>query len=440
MKKHYLFLPLIITFFLAFPAIAQKALLQSGPMLGYSDMFESMLWVQTNNAAKVQFAYWAKNNPAQKFLTETHTTQKQDAFTAHLIADQVLPGNVYEYELLINDQPVKLDYPTTFQTQTLWQWRTEPPAFKVATGSCSYVNEPDYDRPGTPYGADYQLFTSIHQQRPDLMLWLGDNTYLREPDWYTRTGFLHRYTHTRSLPELQPLLASTHHYAIWDDHDYGPNDSDGSFIHKDMARDIFALFWGNPSYGLPGKGGITSQFRWADVDFFLLDNRYFRTSNNLKAGEKTLLGDAQFDWLINALATSDATFKIVAIGGQVLTTYTGNETYVNICPEERTRLLRRIDEEGIKNIVFLTGDRHHTELSKVVNKSGNSVYDLTVSPLTSGVHQTSEANLLRVEETLVTTRNFGILEFDGPRKGRSMTMRIFDSNGKELWSRKITAE
>ena len=272
------------------------------------------------------------------------------------------------------------------------------------------------------------------------MLWLGDNTYLREPDWYTRTGFLHRYTHTRSLPELQPLLASTHHYAIWDDHDYGPNDSDGSFIHKDMARDIFALFWGNPSYGLPGKGGITSQFRWADVDFFLLDNRYFRTSNNLKAGEKTLLGDAQFDWLINALATSDATFKIVAIGGQVLTTYTGNETYVNICPEERTRLLRRIDEEGIKNIVFLTGDRHHTELSKVVNKSGNSVYDLTVSPLTSGVHQTSEANLLRVEETLVTTRNFGILEFDGPRKGRSMTMRIFDSNGKELWSRKITAE
>lgn len=440
MKKHYLFLTLIISLLVVAQAFPQKSLLQSGPMLGYSDMFESMLWVQTNAAAKVQFAYWQKGNPAQRFFSEQKNTEKKDGYTAHLIADQVLPGNVYEYELLINDQPVKLSYPTTFQTQTLWQWRTEPPAFKVATGSCSYVNEPAYDRPGTPYGADYQIFTAIHQQRPDLMLWLGDNIYFREPDWYTRTGFLHRYTHTRSLPELQPLLASTHHYAIWDDHDYGPNDSDGSFVHKDMATEMFQLFWGNPSYGLPGQGGITGQFRWADVDFFLVDNRYFRTSNNLKTGERTLLGEAQFNWLINALASSDATFKIVAIGGQVLTTYVGNETYVSICPQERTRLLKRIEEEGIKNVVFLTGDRHHTELSKVVNKSGNSVYDFTVSPLTSGVHQTDESNLLRVEGTLVTERNFGILEFDGPRKQRTLTMRILNSNGKELWARKVTAE
>jgi alkaline phosphatase D len=435
------FISLTLSFLLISQFIfAQKSLLQSGPMLGYSDMFETMLWVQTKSEAQVQIAYWPKENPAQKFFTESKTTAKKDGFTAHLVADEVQPGNVYEYALSINGQPVKFDYPTTFQTQTLWQWRTDPPAFKMAVGSCSYVNEPEFDRPGTPYGADYQIFTSIHQKRPDAMLWLGDNTYLREVDWFTRTGFLHRYTHTRSLQELQPLLASTHHYAIWDDHDYGPNDSDGSFVHKDMATEIFKLFWANPSFGLPGQGGITGYFQWADVDFFLLDNRYFRTPNKRKTGDRVLLGKVQLEWLIDALAASNAPFKMVAIGGQVLTTYAGHETYVNLCPEERTYLLRRIDEEGIKNVIFLTGDRHHSEFSKLVTKNGITIYDWTVSPLTSGVHQTDEKNLLREEGSLFMQRNFGMLEFSGPRTQRSLTMRIFDVSGKELWTRTVQSE
>jgi len=440
MKRSYLLLTLLLPAFFSFQAFSQKELLQSGPMLGYTDMFESMLWVQTKSPAQVQFVYWVKGSPVQKFFTETATTQKHDGFTAHLIAGEVQPGNVYEYELRINGQPVKLAYPTTFQTQPLWAWRTEPPTFKVAVGSCAYINEEQFDRPGTPYGGDYQVFNAIYAQHPDLMVWLGDNVYLREPDWFTRTGFIHRYTHGRSLPELQPLLASTHHYAIWDDHDYGPNDSDGSFIHKDMASDVFQKFWANPVAGLSGQGGITSYFQWADVDFFLMDDRYFRTPNKRKAGGCQYFGKAQLDWLIDALTFSNATFKMVAVGGQVLTSFANFETYINLCPEERAYLLRRIEEEGIKNVVFLTGDRHHTELSKLVNANGNSIYDFTVSPLTAGTHQTDEVNLLRVDGTLVTQKNFGTMEFSGPRKQRTLTLRIFDSNGAELWSKVIQAE
>lgn len=422
------------------PAVSQKSLLQAGPMLGYSDMLETMLWAQTNAPANVQVVYWPKDKPAERHQTAVVSTQKSDGYTAHLIADEVKPGTVYEYELQINGQAAKFDYPTTFQTQALWQYRTDPPPFKVALGSCAYVNETEYDRPGKPYGGDYQIFTAIHQQRPDVMLWLGDNTYLREPDWYTRTGFLHRYTHSRSIPELQALLASTHHYAIWDDHDYGPNDSDGSFVHKDMATAVFKLFWGNPTYGLPGQGGITTAFQWNDIDFFLLDDRYFRTPNARKTRERTMLGKEQLEWVIDALAASKANFKMVANGGQVLTTYAGHETYTNLFPEERAYLLRRIEEEGIKNVVFLTGDRHHTELSKLVNSAGNSVYDLTVSPLTSGVHDGEEANELRVAGTHVKQKNFGMLEFSGPRKGRVLTIRIFDNVGKELWAQSLTSE
>ena len=98
------------------------------------------------------------------------------------------------------------------------------PDFRFVIGSCAYINDPPYDRPGEPYGGEYEIFEQIAAQRPDFMIWLGDNVYLREPDWNSEAGILYRYTHTRSLPQLQKLLRICPHYAIWDDHDFGPND------------------------------------------------------------------------------------------------------------------------------------------------------------------------------------------------------------------------
>jgi len=421
---------------------AQRDLLQSGPMLGYSEMREVMLWVQTTEPARVQFAYWPQGEPKEVSYTRTYNTWKEEAFTAHLYADQVEPGTRYDYELLINGKTVKLDYPTTFQTQSLWQWRTDPPDFTFALGSCAYINEKVYDRPGTPYGDKYQIFESIHQKNPEMMIWMGDNIYLREVDWYSQNGIFKRYTHTRSLPEMQPLLASTHHYATWDDHDYGPNNSDRGFIHKEKTLEAFKLFWANPTYGLPGEAGVTTQFQWADVEFFMLDNRYFRTPDWRKTGDRTLIGEAQLQWLIDALVYSRASFKFVVIGGQVLSTAeTRSETYLTFFPEERTRLLKMIEEEGLKNVIFLTGDVHHSELNQLKLANGNVLYDFTVSPFTAGPDKRDlPRNGLLVEGTIVQERNFGTIEVTGPRTDRTLTLRVFNSDGEELWMRTINQQ
>ena len=440
MKQSILFLTLFLSWNTY--CMAQKSLLQSGPMLGYSEMREVLLWVQTTEAAEVKFAYWTKdslnNTPDSIYYTKTVKTNENQAFTAKLIADKVMPGNRYHYDLYINNQKIVVDYPTVFQSQPLWQWRNDPPEFSLAVGSCAYVNEEIFDRPGNVYGGFYGIFQQIHQLQPDAMIWLGDNNYLREADWFTQTGIHHRYTHTRSLPELQPLLASTHHYAIWDDHDFGPNDSDRSFIHKKKTLKAFENFWGNPTTGLPEmEGGITTSFEWNDVAFFLLDNRYFRSPNNRKTGEATILGKQQLEWLIDALATSKAAFKIVAIGGQVLNPLPIWENYANRHAEERAYLLEQIAAEGLKNVVFIDGDRHHTELSKMVNSEGNAIYDLTCSPLTSGTGTRDEVNPLRIEGTLVTERNFGLLTFSGKRGERRLKIQIFNAEGKEMWMREI---
>lgn len=435
MKKLLPILALIILLPLLSSA---QGLLQSGPMVGYSTMREVLLWAQTTEAAKVHFEYFDQDSPKERFKTATYTTEAQDGFVAKLIANKVLPGNKYTYELFINGKRISRDYPMEFQSQSLWQWRTDPPEVNFAIGSCNYVSEERFDRPGKPYGSEYEIFTSIHKKKPDFMLWLGDNTYLREADWNSRTGFLHRYTHTRSLPEVQPLLASTHHYAIWDDHDYGPNDADGSYWLKETASEIFKLFWGNPNYDVISKGGITGTFHWADLQFFLLDNRYYRTANNNFTEDRQMLGKEQIDWLINALSSSKAPFKFVAIGGQVISSEAGFENHA-IFADEKHYLLQKIREAKIEGVIFLDGDRHHSILSVLQeNKFVYPLYDLTCSSLTAGANNRKETlNTNGIEETFVGQHNFGVLNVSGSRKNRVLKITLFDKNGKSLWTRSI---
>lgn len=420
-------------------AQTQTSLLQSGPMVGYSEMLEVKLWVQTKSAAKVQIEYWEKGKPEAKHKTSSIQTKKENAFATHLIADEVQPTKRYEYQLFINGKLEKRPYPLEFQTQSLWQWRVEPPTIRFALGSCAYVNEPEYDRPGNSYGGFYEIFGAIHQEKPDFMVWLGDNTYMREPDWNTRTGILRRYTHTRSLPELQPLWGSTHHYATWDDHDFGTNDADRSFAQKNLTEEAFNLFWANPNTNLVGNGGVTNTFQWADIQFFMLDNRYHRSPNNDYSRKREMLGDAQIQWLIDGLVSSRATFKFVAVGGQILNDAALYENYA-IYAEERQKLLDAIQKAGVTGVIFLTGDRHHSELSKLNREGTYPLYDLTCSPLTAGPHgDESEKNTLRVPKSLIAERNFGMLEVAGTKNNRILTIKILNTKGKEVWQQQIKA-
>ena len=429
-----------ILFSLMFISTYAQDLINSGPMVGYSTMQEVLLWVQTEERANVHFEYYEINNPKVKFSTDKIETEKKNGYVAKLIADQVIPGKKYKYEVYVNNYKIERNYAMEFQTQELWKWRTDPPDVKFIIGSCSYINEPEFDRPGKPYGSNFEIFNSINKKNPDFMLWLGDNTYLREPDWNSRTGFIKRYSHTRAFPELQPLLASTHHYATWDDHDYGPNNSDGSFWLKETASEIFKLFWGNPNYNVTGKGGITGFFQWSDLDFFLLDNRYHRTANNNLTGNRQMLGKDQIDWLINALSFSQASFKFVAVGGQVISNGAVYENYATY-PDERKYLLDKIREAKIDGVIFLDGDRHHTILSKMQEtKNVYPLYDLTCSSLTAGVNNDNEPyNSFKLEETFVNVNNFGMLNVTGPTNDRELTIQIFDKDGKELWIKSIKA-
>ena len=135
------------------------------------------------------------------------------------------------------------------------------------------------------------------------MLWLGDNLYLQQPDFGDPAAMAARYRRQRAFPPLQALLTATTHLAIWDDHDYGPNNSNASFALKDETLKLFQRYWPNPEFGLPDVPGTFGVARYGDLMFFLLDDRYYRSPNGAPDGPaKTMFGARQLEWLKQALA------------------------------------------------------------------------------------------------------------------------------------------
>lgn len=449
MKTNRVFLILLVIVFFVSASAAQQNLpktreiLRSGPMLGYSEMTETVIWLQTRAAANAQIRFWKKGDAKNIRLSKIVKTNEDSDFIARLKIANLDFGTKYDFAVYLNDVKTKFDYQPTFQTQPHWRWRTEPPTFKFAFGSCAFINEEKFDRPGKPYGSGFEIFPAIARQKPDFMVWLGDNLYYREPDWLTETAMRHRNAKNRELPALRELLGTTHHYAIWDDHDYGANDSDWTFRGKTESLKIFKDYWANPSYGTEETKGVFGRFEWGDVEFFLLDDRYHRSPNDLPAApDKVMFGEAQMKWLRESLTSSRATFKIIAGGNQMLNPILSYEAWGEF-PNEQKKFLDFLRDAQIEGVMFLSGDRHLTELIKRDDLGTYPLYDYTSSPLTSGNAKPSDKekdNPARVSGTLVTDiKNFGTIEVSGTAKDRKLTLKAIDLNGKELWKHEIRA-
>ncbi len=410
----------------------------SGPMIGHVSMRSAQFWVQVDRDSDLSLSYWKEGDEQIVQSSDVKSAGSKTANSVQFEIGGLDPGTEYNAVVFANGKAI--GDTISLMTQVLWDYRMDPPEFKAVIGSCTFINDSIYDRPGRGYGGEYDIFESIVETDPDMMLWLGDNIYLREVDFQSYYGYLYRYTHTRATPEMQDVLKMCPNYAIWDDHDYGPNDADATWIHRDWAQEAFKTFWANPSYGAPsGANNIATAFRFNDVEFFLLDNRSQRIHHNNRTQDIHVLGDEQIDWLIAALNKSRAPFKMVAVGGQFLNTAALHENMSNY--PERQSIIDRIEEEHIHGVVFLTGDRHCTDMSRIELDGGVVIHDLTISPLTSSFYNNSdEPNTLRVEGTTAALRNFAELNFSGPRKDRSMEIVVKDVQGAEVWSKVLRAK
>ncbi len=421
--------------------------LVSGPMIGYCEHREVLIWLETMSNVKDLEIKYHPIGKSEIMVNIRKNIQSSERYNpVKLVIDNLEPGIEYKYDVFLDGIKQILPFATTFKTKELWEWRKAAPDFSFMFGSCLYINDSIYDRPGKPYGASTSILDTMGNMKSDFIIWGGDNVYLREADYSSDFGIKYRYNYNFKNKNIQKLRATRANYAIWDDHDYGPNDGDKTFELAESSYECFKNYWGNKTFGENNRG-IYHKFKWSDCEFFMLDGRTFRSPDNLKDSlegkpnvNKEFLGSKQMIWLKNCLSASSATFKFIVNGGQILNPIADKECLQHY-PAEYTELMNYINDNKISGVLFLTGDRHFTEMQKVSNIASYPMYDFTCSSFTSGIYNISNKkefiNPTRVNGSLLMENNFSIIEVNGEKKNRVITFKTFDAQGKEKWKYEI---
>ena len=265
-------------------------------------------------------------------------------------------------------------------------------------------------------------------------IWLGDNVYLEPKDWKSYENVMEKYREVFGRTELRQFQNAVPQYAIWDDHDAGANNCDKRFKYLPATMRAFKDFW-RPEYEFQHPDSYYGSYRIkSDVELFFLDNRTFRTA--IKARKPTVLGHDQLQWLETAYRSSDARFKLILLGGQLVTPAAVFENMANY-PEEQQRLIELFQKEkGIP--VVLTGDRHHGEISRVPGTK--VVLDVTASPLTAGAHpHHNEHNPYRTHLGTTDSQHFGILKLTSHPDGSSVVESwLINENGEVVFKHRET--
>lgn len=433
----------IFPFFLAITVVlsAQAQRIVSGPMLGPVELRDAKIWVEVSPEVKTVALQYHQKGATQK-RTIFYKGQLGNEFNPLTFTVGGLDVNTtYEYTILVNGKASGKG--GSFTTKDLWQWRKPAPDFSFLTGSCAYFNQPVYDRPGKPYGGDSTIFETMAREKAAFMLWLGDEWYTREVDFYSEWGLWYRASHDRALPVLQNFWKAMPHFAIWDDHDYGPDNIGKNYILKDVSRKIFNSYFCNTTAGENGQG-IYTMTSWGDVDVFMTDDRWFRSDDHEKDSingvpnpGKQMLGAQQVEWLKQSLLYSRATFKIIAVGNQVLNPVSKDERWSSY-PAEYNDFMDFLRDNKINGVIFLTGDRHHSEIIKTERAGAYPLYDITVSPLTSGTHKfggpdkDNPYRILGIDQK----QNYARFSFSGGKGNRQLTVEFFGVQGDLLgkWS------
>ena len=303
---------------------------------------------------------------------------------------------------------------------------------KIAFGSCA---EETKHQP---------VLDLVVKHKPDIFVYLGDNIYADTKDMKVMQA---KYDSLAAKPEFQRLKKSIPLFATWDDHDYGWNDIGKYYPFKNQSKEIFLKFWNEPAGSDRRKReGIYIDYFFEGnghrVQLILLDNRTFRSDLRLYKGElsheekffypldyyphqiedSTLLGETQWQWLEEELK-KPADIRLIGSGSQFGISFNGYEAWANF-PHEQKRFLDLIKKTKASGVVFLSGDVHYAEISKLESNDLYPIYDITASGITSTwLFATPNDNRI---EGPVMDNHFGLLSIDWTKKDPEIKMEIWD--------------
>jgi alkaline phosphatase D len=316
--------------------------------------------------------------------------------------------------------------------------------FKIAFGSCGHQEKP------------IPIFDEIAAQAPDVFIFLGDNIY---GDTKNGKVLQRKYAQLAAKESYQNLKKASQIIATWDDHDYGKNDSGKEFSRKKRFKKLFLDFFDEPKESIRrSQQGIYTSYSYEVnskiIQIILLDTRTFRDKllkcNNANSIDtsfkyeldylphydptKSFLGEQQWNWLKTTLEQK-ADYRIIGSSTQFGISYNGYEAWANF-PHEQLKMLRLIEETKANGLVFISGDVHYAEISKISAHSPYPIYDITSSGLTQTWHLPTP-NKNRIDGPFMGN-NYGLINIYTEQN--VLKVEIRNSDGQPVINKEISLQ
>jgi len=405
-SKKYIIIAVVL-FCMALCSSGQASTLTHGPMIGHTTDTTTRIWIRADGPGKMQVRFSSKG---RTIVSETIRLVEDNNFCGSAEVRGLSPKTTYSYRVFLDNKEQSRD---VRQEITTFGRALKPGIIRIGFG---------HSLRGS--GAQ-DTWKAIAAKKPDLFILMGDNIYSNstEPAKQRRM-----YLQYRADRYFRAFGASTPIYAVWDDHDYGIDNSDRTQPGKDRSLKTFNEIWPNPKSQAEQNPGIWTRFTVGGAEFFLMDVRYHRSVNSDPDGfAKTMLGKEQFAWLKKSLASSHAVFKFPVSGSSW--NCGGPEAWNHTFTFEYDALVKHIASNKIPGVILLGGDQHTCKIA-VRPKESWGRYDL---------HEWMAGQLWnsKGDRDKGYSRAFGLITLDTTKKPASARLEFFDRLGQSHKGRRI---
>lgn len=352
-------------------ALAQAPALSHGPLRGHADASSLHVWARADGPGEFELALLPIDAGTGTPPPVRATAVAERDCVLHWAVPALPAATSYRLRIRCGDVVVH---------EGTAPWSTGLPddatTTTLAFGSCAH----DKAFPEQP------IWSRLLARGPQGLVLLGDTPYIDNASVSARRA---RHRDFFAFPPVRTMLQAVPTWTTWDDHDFATNDVFGDAPGSKHSRSVFVDYHAHASFG-DGARGVWTSFRSGPVEVFLLDTRTCADEgpSPLAANERTLLGQAQLQWLQRALLQSTASWKVLACG---MVWNEGVRSGKKDCwgnwRGERDALFRWLGAQRIGGVVLVGGDVHRSRviLHPTTAACGYELPELVTSPLAQNV-------------------------------------------------------
>ncbi len=399
----------------------------NGPRVGMTTDHSTKIWVRSCRTTavtvqiKLEGSDWTTAESTGSFATDP----AKDDIAVVPIQD-LQPRTAYQYRVLVNNQQPAQPLEGRFETL--------PPEGDEAT--FSFLIGTDMHLPQFPMAT---VTKSIQHHNPLFGLLDGDNVLVEifQIPGISRGAFENRYSESLSDPDYRRFAANLPTAMIWSDHEIYNDWDHRSSPPYPYARAAFDEYMSaaNP----PGRdpAGVQFTFKAADLEFYVIDDRTFRSPGEKVDGpDKTMLGVQQKEDLKNWLQSSTARFKFI-VSDVWWNDFSPHAAWGESWPvysNERDEIFDFIQDNHIPGVVLISGDEHITGVFKM---EPWGIYEIAPGPMS----WTPSPSLSPDPQILYTAghvRVFGIFDVDTTACPAKLTVKLYNDTNQLLYTLPLT--